>query len=181
MYTYKEIGFRPIDAGDLEHLRRLYNDESTFLQLGSVGMASTQEQNEWWQNILKSKTDKHFSIVEASTGNVMGKLRIQNIDHVNAHCEVGLDILPEYRGRGYGEMSYQMVLEFLFLHFNMHMVYLRVIDFNDAAKRLYCKLNFVETGRYKEYIYRYGKYWDYVIMCMTKEEYLKMSQRGENS
>ena len=86
---------------------------------------------------------------------------------------IGLDIVPTLRRRGYGRASYRMLLEYLFLHFNMHMVYLRVGEFNGQAKALYERLGFVEGGAFKEYLYRHGRYWDYILMCMTKEQYLK--------
>jgi RimJ/RimL family protein N-acetyltransferase len=171
MYTYKNIGFRPIEERDLEDLRDLYNDMTTFLQLGRAEMVSSEEQVEWWKRLARSAGDKHYAIVETGPCKLLGKLRVQNIDHVNKHCEIGLDILPALRGRGYGRMAYEMILQYLFLHNNMHMVYLRVGEFNERAKGLYEKLGFVETGRYKEYLFRHGRYWDYVIMTMTREQY----------
>ena len=101
-------------------------------------------------------------------------MRLQNINLTHHNCEVGLDILPNYRGKGYGRKSYEMLLKFLFDHYNMHMVYLRVADFNPNAKELYEKVGFEETGRLPEYYYRHGKYWDYIIMSMTKNEYQKI-------
>lgn len=173
MYIYGDIGFRPIEAQDLETLRHLHNDMSTLLQLGNVEMASSEEQVQWWKALSGSKTTKRFSIVEVATNEVIGILRIQNIDSSNKNCEIGLDIIPSLRGKGYGQASYRMVLEYLFLHCNMHMVYLRVGAFNGRAKRLYERLKFVESGVFREYLYRHGKYWDYIVMCMTKDQYLE--------
>lgn len=172
MYLYESIGFRPIEERDLEDLRALYNEMMTFLHLGRAEMVSAEEQVQWWKRTASGAGDKHYSIIETSTDKLIGKLRVQNIDHVNKHCEIGLDIVPSLRGQGYGQMAYKMILQYLFLHSNMHAVYLRVGDFNDMAKRLYEKLGFVETGRYKEYLYRHGKYWDYLIMSIMKEKYM---------
>ena len=104
---------------------------------------------------------------------VIGRLRIQNINFQHNNCEIGLDILPEYRGQGFGKKSYKMLLEFLFKHYNMNMVYLKVSDFNPNAKKLYEIIGFKETGRLTEFYYRYDKYWDYIIMCILKNEYMK--------
>lgn len=174
MYIYKTIGFRPIEERDIEGLRALYNDMTTFLQLGRAEMVSSEEQVEWWKRLSRGPGDKHYAIVQAETDELLGKLRVQNIDHVNKHCEIGLDILPSLRGHGYGRMAYQMILQYLFQHANMHMSYLRVGDFNERAKGLYEKLGFLETGRYKEYLFRYGRYWDYIIMTMTREQYVRV-------
>lgn len=173
MYIYERIGFRPIEERDLEDLRALYNDMMTFLHLGRAEMVSAEEQVQWWKRVASRAGEKHYSIVDASTDRVIGKLRVQNIDQVNKHCEIGLDIVPSLRGQGLGHMAYKMILQYLFLHANMHMVYLRVGDFNDKAKKLYEKLGFAETGRYTEYLYRHGRYWDYLIMSIVIEEYMK--------
>jgi len=79
--------------------------------------------------------------------------------------------VPEYRGKGYGRKSYEMVLEYLFKHMNMHTVYLRVIDMNQRARSLYEKVGFELTGRFPEFIYRDGKYRDYLLMSMTRQMY----------
>lgn len=173
MFVYQNVGFRPIDAGDLETLRALHNDMETLLQLGTVEMVSSEQQAEWWRNLSGNRTDGRFSIVDVASGAVIGMLRVQNIDAVNAHCEIGLDIVPAHRGKGYGTASYRMILEYLFMHYNMHMVFLRVAEFNERARKLYDRLGFTETGRYKEYLYRHGRYWDYILMTMTREQYMR--------
>ncbi len=177
MFVHQTVGFRPIDAGDLEILRELHNDMTTFLERGTIGMVSSEQQVEWWRNLSKNKTDARFTIVEVTSGAVIGMLRMQNIDTVNAHCEIGLDILSAYRGKGYGTASYQMILEYLFHHYNMHMVYLRVAEFNERARKLYGRVGFIETGRYNEYLYRHGRYWDYILMTVTREQYLQRAHR----
>jgi RimJ/RimL family protein N-acetyltransferase len=177
MYIYENIGFRPIDFEDLEVLRRLHNDMSTLLQLGSVEMASSEQQVDWWKSLGKSKSVQRYSIVKISSGQIIGIFRIQNIDYMNKNCEIGLDIIPSLRGRGYGKKSYHMVLEYLFMHFNMHMVYLRVGEFNERGQALYRRIGFTETGRYKQYLFRNGRYWDYIIYTMLRDDYLKLTKK----
>lgn len=172
MYKFKDIAFRPTEKQDLEMLKELHNDFSTFSNLASIDLASSRDQEKWWDSLSNHRNDKRYVIVKADQQDfVVGRLRIQNIDRQNQNCEVGLDIMPELRGQGYGRRSYEMLLEFLFLHYNMHMVYLRVVDFNARGKELYQKLGFKETGYFKEYFYRNGKYWDYFVFCLTKEDY----------
>lgn len=174
MFVYKDLAFRVIEREDLEILRKLHNDPSTWINLYNIDFADEEGQLEWWKNIHRNKNDKRFVICFAEKPNeIIGRLRIQNINQQHRNCEVGLDILPKYRGKGYGKKSYEMVLYFLFNHFNMNMVYLKVADFNPNAKKLYEKVGFKETGRLPEAYYRNGKYWDYIIMSLTKDEYNK--------
>lgn len=172
MYIYEDIGFRPIEFEDLEILRRLHNDMSTLLQLGSVEMFTAEEQENWWKSLSRNRRVQRHSIVKISENKVVGICKFQVIDHINRNCEIGVDIFPAFRGKGFGKKSYQMILEYLFMHFNMHMVYLRVGDFNLHAKKLYESIGFVETGRFKEYLYRDGRYWDYILMTLTMNGYM---------
>ncbi|HXX40378.1 MAG TPA: GNAT family protein [bacterium] len=181
VYIFRNVAFRPIDESDLETLRALRNDMTTLLQLGTIDPVSSEQQLSWWKNLKMDGPDRRYTIVSVPANEIVGMLRIRDLDSVNAHCEIGLDILPELRGKGYGRASYLMVLEYLFEHYNMHMVYLRVADFNDRAKQLYARLGFVETGRYREYLYRHGRYWDYVIMAMLRDQYLQLRQALEAS
>ncbi|MGK9477938.1 GNAT family N-acetyltransferase [Melioribacter sp. OK-6-Me] len=174
MFIYQDLSFRVIEKEDLEILRKLHNDPSTWMNLLNIDFIDEEDQIEWWKNLHKKKNDQRYVICFAEKPEeIIGRLRIQNINWLHKNCEIGLDILPEYRGKGFGKKSYEMVLEFLFNHYNMHMVYLKVADFNPNAKKLYEKVGFKETGRLPQFYFRHGKYWDYIIMSMLKDEYQK--------
>lgn len=174
MYRYEDLAFRIIEQKDLEILRNLHNDDSTFLNLLNIELVDEEGQIEWWKNLHLKKDEKRYVIcLSGEPDTLIGRLRIQHINHNHNNCEIGLDIFPQYRNQGYGTRSYKMILEFLFLHFNMNMVYLKVGDFNPAAIKLYTKIGFRETGRLPEYFYRHGKYHDYIIMSIVKKEYFK--------
>ena len=180
MYKYHDIAFRVIEKEDLEILRILHNDSSTYLNLLNIDLVDEAGQIEWWENLHKNKNDKRYVICLAEKPDeILGRLRIQNINLLHNNCEVGLDLLQSYRGRGYGLKSYEMILEYLFIHFNMNMIYLKVADFNPNAKKLYEKVGFKVTGKLPEFYYRYNKYWDYIIMSLTKSEYLSRKKLPE--
>lgn len=173
MYIYEDIAFRVIESSDLEKLRFLHNDQETYLNLLNIDFIDEENQLNWWKSLHKKSNDKRYVIVKKdNTNEIIGRLRIQNINDQHRNCEIGLDIIPEHRGKGYGKKSYKMLLEFLFLHYNMNMVYLKVADFNPHAKKLYLKVGFAETGRFPSYYFRHGKYWDYILMSITFEQYL---------
>lgn len=103
-------------------------------------------------------------------------MRIQDIHFDNKHCEIGIDITSEVQRQGFATKCYKMILEYLFMHKNMHMVYLRFCDYNKKARTLYEKIGFKYSGKYPEYIYRYGKYWDYIIMYMIEKDYSNLNE-----
>ena len=175
MYIYNDIAFRPINREDLEILRKLHNDQTTFLNLLNIDLVDEIGQIKWWESLHKKDNDKRYVIMKAENPKqIIGRLRIQNINHLHRNCEVGLDILPELRGKGYGIKSYRMLLEFLFKHYNMNMVYLKVAEFNPKAKKLYEKIGFTQTGYLPKYFYRHGKYWDYLIFVIMKKDFFNL-------
>ncbi len=174
MYTYGDIAFRVIEKYDLEILRELHNEQSTWENLLNIDFIDEPDQENWWKNLHRKKNDKRFVIcLEADQYKIIGRLRIQNINLQHNNCEVGLDIIPEYRSKGYGYKSYKMLLNFLFNHYNMNMVYLKVADFNPNAKKLYEKIGFKETGKFPDFFYRNGRHWDYILMSINKTQYLE--------
>jgi len=57
MYIYKDIAFRVIERYDLEALRRLNNDPSTWMNLYNINFVDEEEQIEWWENLHRKKND----------------------------------------------------------------------------------------------------------------------------
>ena len=172
MYKYRDIIFRVIEKSDLETLRVLHNDPDTYLYLYNIDFVDEADQLEWWQNLHKKKNDRRFALCFAENPEtVFGRLRVQNINYIHNNCEIGVDILPQFRRKGLATKSYRMALEFLFSHYNMNMVYLRVADFNPEAKKVYERIGFIQTGLLPQYFYRFNKYWDYLIMSITRSDY----------
>lgn len=173
MYRFKNIGFRPIDEDDLELLRINRNDAETLLFLGNTDLVSSEQQKDWWKSVSRSKSQMWFCVFEEKYEKVIGVLRFQNIDYINKCCEIGADIFPKFRRKGFGELTYIMALEYLFDHFNMNTIYLKVAEFNKKGIALYKKIGFKETGYIPESIYRYKRYWQTKIFSLPKREYLK--------
>ncbi len=172
MYNYEGLSFRVTEREDLPELKRIHNEQDVWENLFNIDFVDDNSQEAWWSGLYKKKDDLRYVICpEDNPQEIIGRLRIQNINAQNNNCEVGIDISKSHRGKGYGKKSYHMLLKFLFEEFNMNMVYLRVADFNVRAKDLYLKVGFQETGRFPQFFYRKGQYWDYILMSITKEQY----------
>ena len=60
MFEFENIAFRPIERNDLDELKSLHNDQSTFLNLASIDLVDEFGQLAWWEGLHKNKTDKRY-------------------------------------------------------------------------------------------------------------------------
>jgi len=171
MIEFYKIGFRVVEKTDLEEIRFEHNQESTLLNLGDPSLVNEIQQINWWDSISKNKNNTVFGIVQLRTKKLIGVWRLQNLDPINRTTEVGLDIFEKYQGKGFGKLGYQMIFKYLFENYNIHTIFLRVGAFNTKAISLYKKVGFKETGRITESIFRHGKFWDNIIMCIISNDY----------
>jgi RimJ/RimL family protein N-acetyltransferase len=174
IFNYHNICFRPLEIDDIELVRRMHNEPATLLQMGDPWPVSPLQQRDWFESMSRRRSDVTFMVCLIEDEKPIGVWRLKNMDAVNRVCEVGVDIFPDYRRQGYGYQTYRMIMAFLFDHYNVHMIYLRTAAFNQNAQSLYLELGFRETGRLVESIFRHGRYWDNVLMCLTVEDYCRL-------
>lgn len=180
MFEYEDIGFRPIEERDLEKLRMLRNDQSTWIQLTSVWLINTLEQKSWYEEMSRNKKAQYYAIVKNEKlfpiiyeGDFLGVIRMDEIDFHNRSIRVGADILPGERGKGYGTKALQAILKYCFEHLGMHRVWLLTLEDNSIARKLYINAGLKEEGRMREHIWRNGKWKDYIVMSILEDEYRK--------
>ena len=53
-----------------------------------------------------------------------------------------------------------------------------IIEYNTVSYSLYCnKLGWVEEGRRRNYYFRKGRYWDQIVVGITKEDYYNLIEK----
>lgn len=174
MVRYENIGFRAVEKNDLDLLRSEHNDESTLLKLGDPFIVSELQQLQWWENISKNKNNTVYCIFLEREDNVIGVWRLQNLDATNRCVEVGIDIFKSFRGKGFSKKSFYMIFKYLFDNLNIHTIYSKVGSYNNVTLDMCEKVGFKITGRIVESLFRTGKYWDNLILCITVDDYRKM-------
>jgi len=174
MFRYESIAMRPVEAGDLEAMRRLRNDPSTWQYLSDATLISTEMQLRWFDNNSRSLDDRYYAIILPDESNrFIGIVRTDEIDYKNRSIRVGLDIVPEERGKGYGTLGFQMIFRYFFNYHSFRRLWLCVLEDNEIAKKLYKSAGFIEEGRLRQAIWRDGRWKDYIIMSILEDEYRK--------
>jgi RimJ/RimL family protein N-acetyltransferase len=166
------VQFREVERGDLDRIRRLRNDVSTWVQLGDPAWVSPAAQEAWFASMSSAGRWVYVAEVSGQDQNFLGIVRLDEWDKINQSIRVGADVVPEMRRRGYGRAIYRALKDYCFNSLNCHRVWLCVLATN-PAKSLYEKEGFKEEGRLREAIFRYGKRVDYVVMSILRDEQKK--------
>jgi len=174
MIKQDNFSLRLIEESDLGFLKQLRNDPSTYSYLGTFAFLNEASQRNWFERINRDSSCQYFvfEVSDDSTTQRAGMVRMTSIDNVNRSVNIGGDIVPEMRGKGYAKNMYNLVFELGFMFMNMNRLWLMVMDNNDVAISLYKKLGFVEEGKQRQAIFRNGQYYDYIMMSMLYDEYV---------
>lgn len=139
--------------------------------LHDTSLVNEQGQRDWFESLSTSRTSQRLVVVDDETEDLMGVVRIDRIDHVNASLMLGLDVFRAYRGLRLSYWVYEQLFDYLFNHRNINRIHLEVLSTNAVALDLYRKLCFVTEGRAREALYRNGGYVDVLSMSLLRSEY----------
>ncbi len=166
-----DIGFRAVERADIEIIRREHNDESVLLMLRDPRIISELQQLQWWESISKNKINTVYCIFHETPDKVIGVWKLQDFDDTNRCTEMGMDIFKEYRGKGFGLKSFHMIFKYLFESINVHTIYAKVGAYNETSLIAAQKAGYRITGKIPESLFRNGKYWDNIVLAITRDEY----------
>jgi len=160
---------RQIGVEEVEWVRKMHNDPDILKMLADPVPVTPARQKAWYASLLKSKKSQRLIVVHDEK--LVGLVRIDDLDLNNKSVCIGLDIHKKYRGKGHAVKIYNLLLDYFFEKAGMHRCWLFVADYNTIARYLYAKLGFQYEGRAREALYRFGKFHDYHMMSILKNEY----------
>jgi len=170
MFRYGNLYFRAIEEKDLEKIRKMRNNPTTWMNLTDITLLNSVSQKQWYLSLAGQQSHRRYYTVCKGKDTFVGIIRMDEIDWVNRSIRVGCDVVPNLRGQGYGKLIIEMIKNYCFKYLNMHRLWLAVLEFNHIARHIYEKVGFKVEGRYRKAIYRNGKYYDYILMSLLKEE-----------
>jgi len=106
---------------------------------------------------------------------LLGEVRLDGIDRVDAHATFRMSMRAGHRGRGLGSEAIGLTLDHAFAAepggLGLHRVDLRVLGLNQRARMLYESHGFVEEGRLRE-VHRDGDFWtDVIVMAVLEDDH----------
>jgi RimJ/RimL family protein N-acetyltransferase len=113
-------------------------------------------------------------------GTAIGEIHLRRLAPQHAHhrsTEIGIDIIPEFQGKGYGGEAIKWSLDYAFRRAGLHRVKIRAFEWNAGALRLYERLGFVHEGREREACWHEGRFWDSVDMGILEGEWRALQSK----
>lgn len=178
MFDNKIIKLRKLSTNDYSTYHNWRNDIEVMKTTSPQLDIYTLEETEQFISVIASQANaKGYMIEHKESGETVGIVSLINIDYKNRSAECILDIgARDMWGKGIGTSAMSLILGFAFYELNLHRVYLQVFSFNERAIKLYEKMGFTHDGKFREAIYRDGRWHDTVIMSILKKEYLNKEQ-----
>jgi len=168
MYERDGLTMRAVERRDLEPLRLMHNHPSTLGVLTDTTFVTPAMQEKWFESLGGGGSRRY--VVEDAEG-LVAMVRIDGLDTRNGNACIGLDVMVERRGRGLGTRCFRLLLRYCFEELRLHMAWLLAAEFNNPARHMYEKLGFVQAGRLPQSLYRDGRYWDLLLMALTKSDW----------
>lgn len=175
---------RPIEARDAERLWESLQDPEGIRLTGTTATFTRAQIDEWTATVGDRPGRYDWAVTPGAmrdgvpiSDDLIGEIVLNQIDDDARSANLRLQMLPDYRGRGYGREAILEVLRFAFDGASavpgprLHRVSLDVLSINPHARALYGSLGFREEGRLRD-VYRDGDGWaDAIIMSVLEDEF----------
>jgi len=125
------------------------------MQWNPLGLSSADDARRWIDNARSWRAYAIWAVCDAVTGEVVGKVALDNLDAENASAEVGYWVVPSARGHGVAGRALRAAADFAFGSLGLERVELFHAVENTASCRVAEKAGFALEGTARR-SYRYG-------------------------
>ena len=177
LFTSERIRLTPINNDDLPQFAKWLSNFG-LQRLVNPGMSMPHDVDDllnpegWFQASLKEEKSRVFAVRTLDNDVFIGTSALVNLNMFTHSAEIGINLAnPDYRSKGYGGEVMSLTMRYGFEQFNLNRIYLRVMDFNPGAIRLYEKLGFEHEVREREVFFHDGNYFDQLQMGILRAEW----------
>jgi len=164
---------RAIEEADLDRFHEWGNDPELWRLLGGwhfpVSRASTRA---WFDKLQGDAANLRLAVTTAELG-VVGLANLLDLDWKNRHAFHGMMLgNPLSRGKGIGLAAVMALMRYAFDELGLKRLDGSMIEYNTASVKLYCgKCGWKEEGRQRSWYFRDGRYWDKIMVGVTRDDY----------
>ena len=136
----EEISICPMERSDADFVLEIRNDDTTRFYVHDQRTFTKSDFVLWYE------ANKPKWYIVKNDNQPFGYFRTSNLDEQNCSIWLGLDIHPNFRGKGLAKLAYTEFFKILNSN-GYKKFFLEVLSHNFVARKLYEDLGFVEVGR----------------------------------
>ena len=175
-----KVFLRGIEEEDLPALHKWSNNPEIWYMLGGWHFPSSMAfMQRWFESLQNDDLNQKFAI-EAPDLNLIGIAHLIDIDWKNNHAFHGMMIGDkDIRGKGYGVDTIMATMRYAFEELHFERLDGTIIEYNEISLNVYCKkCGWKEEGRQKNWYFRKNKYWDRIIVGITRDDYFELIEEN---
>lgn len=168
------ITLRALTISDIDKTFSWHNDEEiSEMYSGHPFPVNMEMERKWYDKILTSNFPVTvFGIEHNGDSKLIGISLLKDLNMINRSAEFAIYIGDKaYRGKGYSKEATLETLRFGFNKLGLNRIFLRVLEDNLPAKKLYDSLNFSVEGILRSSVFKNNTYKNEVVMAILKEEF----------
>ena len=170
---------RAIEEQDLGKFHAWGNDPDLWRLLGGWHFPSSQASTlTWYEKQQGDQQNLRLAITTDEDG-VVGLANLLEIDWKNRHAFHGMLLGPlASRGKGIGFDTVMAIMRYAFDELGLERLDGSMIEYNEPSLGLYCrKCGWKEEGRQRNWYYREGRYWDRIMVGITRHDYAVLIEK----
>lgn len=169
-----KIKLRALTYADMEKTLAWHNQEDiSDLYSGHPFPVNIEMEQKWYEKVLTSNFPVTvFGIELVESKELIGITVLRDINMINRVAEFAIYIGNKAeRGKGLSKEATINTLLFGFLKLNLNRIFLKVLEENTFAIKLYQSLGFTMEGKLRNNIFKNGEYKSELIYSILKAEF----------
>ncbi len=134
-----------------------------------LSLEATQEQMDWYANMIKNDTGRCWAICSANNDIFYGVCTLNFWNKVHRKAETGYWIFPQFWRKGIVSEAMQTIINYGFKEMNLHRISAEVEDDNPASKAVLKKLGFLHEGTMKQCEIKDGRFINLEIYALVEQ------------
>lgn len=174
----KKVTIRAIESDDLELLHKWSNDPDINYMLGGWHFPSSEQDQQRWIGSLSLNSNNQRFAIDTEDSGLIGMANLVDINWKDRNAFHGMLLGDkDIRGKGYGVDTIMAISKFVFEELGFMRMNGSMISYNQASIGAYTKkCGWIVEGVKKNHYFRKNKWWDQVVVGITKDDYFKLIQ-----
>lgn len=178
----KQIYLRPFLKTDIPIWYSWFNSQELTEHMNKGTFPNTKEaQEEFFQQLTKSKNDVQLAIVLKKDNSLAGIVGIHKIEWVHRRGDISIFVADKKLwGKGIATEAIALVIRHAFTKLNLHKLTSGMSALNIGSKRSFEKNGFALEGTLRKNFFYKGSYVDELVMGLLQEEWGKTQDGKKN-